>query len=135
MSNEEVTKPAPLLDETGLAESPYERWPGYIKFPEVMNRSHYRIVMQHRAALSKDDGDSDSDDLKAMIRLEDGAPKVVRLSDLDLMSKIVESIDLGDVDIFADDAPIKLVHWAIECTEEWLDSQLSFRVRGDSDMA
>lgn len=131
----EPEKATPLVDETGKATSPFAKWPGHIKFPEVMGLREYRIFVNHRDTPADEKED---DALKVLVRLEEGPSGnqtvAVKLSDLALAGQIVEAVELGDVNLWGDNPPIILVHWVIECIKEWLNGQLTFRIGGNPHM-
>lgn len=123
-----------LVDDTGKAVSPFERWPGYVKFPEVMTLPHYRLWS------ASNDTKPEDGSLQRIMRLEAGAEskKVAKwapLSYYELAFHIVEKHDIKNADLTGDAPPYRLVEWIAECMGEWLDTQLTFRFHSDSDVA
>lgn len=143
MSDEVATKPKPkvrLVDDTGKAVSPFKRWPGYLKFPEVMTLPHYRLWSASNDAEAEARADQNNNDLRRLIRLEEGEGdkkevKWTPLSHYGLAFQILEEHKIENASLIGDAPPYRLVEWVTECMGEWLDSQLSFRLHSDSDMA
>lgn len=141
----EAVAPARLLNDEGRADSPFARFPGYVLFPAVMGLEHYKFWMkaQEQARQELLNEDSDPDKLRWMFRLEPGTngnsdkkqQHVVNFSHYEWAQTMIEEWKLEGVARDEQNMPIPIVHWLIECLEEWLDTQLSFRVHGGGSMA
>lgn len=124
-----------LVAEDGLAVSPFDKWPGHIKFPEFMTLPHYRLVVQHRRP---DDEAGSGDEVRIIMRIdegEDGRERYIKdLHDLPLVGLIAEVVSVHGGDVTSENAPYQLVFWALDALEEWLDRQFSFRYSGSSNV-
>lgn len=129
----------PVMEKDGRFNSPFAKWPGYIKFPETMTLPHYRLFVQGNSK-KVEEGEAEKDvRLRALVRIIDDGDGTdshwVDLDRLSLVKAVAEEVKLENGNPFADDAPFQLTFWVIACLGVWLDDQMSFRLDGSSDMA
>lgn len=129
----------PVMEKDGRFNSPFAKWPGYIKFPETMTLPHYRMFVQGNSKKAEESEAEAGTKLRALVRIvDDGGESGSQWVDLDRLSlvrAIVEEVKVANADPFADSAPFQLTFWVIACLGVWLDDQMSFRLDGSSDMA
>lgn len=99
-----------LVDDEGVAESPFERWPGQIRFPTTPTGKQYRAVMD---AMKRRDGDMDND----LLRMVPNWRVIRAVGEIELEG--LDSLDFNDV-------PSPVLNWAARAVDHYFDDFLAY---------
>lgn len=110
----------PLVDENGVAVSPFADYPGEIRFPRVFNGELYRTIT---SALGNQKGDWKGD----FFALLPYWRVVQSVADVDLVSKNEhDGLDTIDGETEFDAVPGQVLRWARDAASEYVDRFLTY---------